>query len=209
MSDAPEQAADSTASSESTPAAPGLPAFVPGKDTISRTIAAPAEAIFAILADPARHRELDGVRMIQENLTSEPITAVGQVFRMRMSRGAPEDYFINNHVVAFDPPRQIAWTVHDGDTDQDLGWSWTFDLTPTSTSGESGDAAPTTTVSQTYDWTKAIPAVQAFIPFPAISAARRERTLVKLEALVTGVDTTADSTADTTATQSGSSSGSF
>jgi hypothetical protein len=53
-------------------------------ETISATtiINAPAEAIFAVLADPAKHAAIDGTGWVREPLDGEPLNAAGQVFRM-------------------------------------------------------------------------------------------------------------------------------
>jgi len=45
---------------------------------------APVEAIFAVLADPARHAAVDGTGWVREFVDSTPLTAAGQVFRMAM-----------------------------------------------------------------------------------------------------------------------------
>jgi hypothetical protein len=51
---------------------------------VSRRIGAPASDIFAILADPVRHLDLDGSEMLREAVTTARITGVGDVFVMRM-----------------------------------------------------------------------------------------------------------------------------
>jgi uncharacterized protein YndB with AHSA1/START domain len=57
-----------------------------GDDSVSATtvINAPAEAIFAVLADPAKHAAIDGTGWVRETLDSKPLTAPGQIFRMSM-----------------------------------------------------------------------------------------------------------------------------
>jgi hypothetical protein len=47
-------------------------------------INAPAKAIFAVLADPAKHAAIDGTGWVRETLDSKPLTAAGQIFRMSM-----------------------------------------------------------------------------------------------------------------------------
>ena len=49
-------------------------------ETISATtiINAPAEAIFAVLADPAKHAAIDGTGWVREPLDGQPLTAAGQ-----------------------------------------------------------------------------------------------------------------------------------
>ena len=57
----------------------------------STIINAPAEAIFAVLADPAKHAAIDGTGWVREPLDSQPLTAAGQVFRMAMYHAKPPD----------------------------------------------------------------------------------------------------------------------
>ncbi|MGN6792960.1 MAG: hypothetical protein ACTHJW_11315, partial [Streptosporangiaceae bacterium] len=51
---------------------------------VSRRIGAPASVIFPILADPGRHRELDGTGMLQGVISGSTISGVGDVFVMKM-----------------------------------------------------------------------------------------------------------------------------
>ena len=50
----------------------------------STIIAAPAEAVFAVLADPASHPAIDGTGWVSEALDTGPLTGSGQMFRMAM-----------------------------------------------------------------------------------------------------------------------------
>ena len=61
-------------------------------DSVSatRVINAPAEAIFAVLADPAKHAAIDGTGWVRETLDSKPLTTAGQIFRLRRRRVAPK-----------------------------------------------------------------------------------------------------------------------
>ena len=52
--------------------------------TASRRIGSPAAEIFQILADPVRHRDLDGSGMLQELVSGGTISGVGDVFVMKM-----------------------------------------------------------------------------------------------------------------------------
>ena len=45
--------------------------------TVSRRIGAPASVIFPILADPGRHRELDGSGMVRGVVSGTTICGVG------------------------------------------------------------------------------------------------------------------------------------
>jgi uncharacterized protein YndB with AHSA1/START domain len=122
-------------------------------DSVSVTtiINAPPEAIFAILADPARHAAIDGTGWVRETLDqdSPPLTAAGQVFRMAMYHpGHPDrNYRMANLVEVFDPPRVISWKPGQDTADGGLsfgGWVWRYDLAP---------AGPSQTeVTLSYDW---------------------------------------------------------
>ena len=52
--------------------------------TVSRRIGAPASEIFQILADPGRHRDLDGSGMLRGVVSGTTISGVGEVFVMKM-----------------------------------------------------------------------------------------------------------------------------
>jgi hypothetical protein len=77
-------------------------------DSVSatRVISAPAEAIFAVLADPASHAAIDGTGWVRESLDSKALTAPGQMFRMSMYHPNRPDgnYQIANRVQMFAPP---------------------------------------------------------------------------------------------------------
>jgi len=72
--------------------------------------AAPAEATFAVLADPAKHAAIDGTGWVREPLDSQHLTEAGQVFRMVMyNDNAPGGHYrMANRVQVFDPPRAIS-----------------------------------------------------------------------------------------------------
>lgn len=150
--------------------------------TVSTTIGAPPEAVFAVLADPAQHPAIDGTGWLREPLDVEPITAVGQVFRMDMfSEGHPDgDYRMANLVETFDAPRVIAWKPgQESPETGELGvggWSWRYDLEPVGSSS--------TKVVLTYDWSGATSDVREFIQFPPFELEHLERSLQHLSELV-------------------------
>jgi hypothetical protein len=66
--------------------------------------------VFALLADPARHSDLDGAGMLR-GLDSGPerVTAVGDAFVMHMNQDGIGDYRMRSEVVAFEADRRTAW----------------------------------------------------------------------------------------------------
>src|SRR5207302_2931856 len=95
----------------------------------STVINAPAEAIFAVLADPAQHAAIDGTGWVCEPLDGTPLTAAGQIFRMSMYHPNHPDgnYQTANRVELFDPPSTIAWEPGYDADDGGLGfggWVW-------------------------------------------------------------------------------------
>src|ERR1700723_1322417 len=104
------------------------------------TIAVPAAAVFAVLADPTAHASIDGTGWVQEAVDQAPLTEAGQVFRMGMYHpGHPDgNYQMANRVQVFDPPHVISWEPGYGASDSDLqfgGWVWRYDLAPSGPSG--------------------------------------------------------------------------
>lgn len=73
-------------------------------------INAPAEAIFAVLADPAKHAGIDGTGWVGEAVDRDPLTAAGQVFRMSMYHPNHPDgaYQMANRVQAFHAPSTVT-----------------------------------------------------------------------------------------------------
>jgi uncharacterized protein YndB with AHSA1/START domain len=153
-------------------------------DSVSATriINAPAEAVFAILADPARHAAIDGTGWVRAALGSQPLTAAGQVFRMAMYHPNHPDrnYQMANRVQVFDPPRAISWKPGYDADDGSLrfgGWVWHYDLAPAGSSR--------TEVTLTYDWSAAPADVRERISFPPFPADHLGDSLAHLADLVT------------------------
>src|SRR5437899_390209 len=106
-------------------------------DSISATtvIEAPADVVFALLADPTRHAAIDGTGRVRQALDRRPLTAAGQIFRMAMFHENHPDgeYRMANRVQVFDPPSTISWEpghyADDGEV-RFAGWVWRYDLAP-------------------------------------------------------------------------------
>lgn len=77
---------------------------------VTGTVEAPPEKVFALLADPARHAELDGAGMVRSLDTGpSPVTGVGDAFVMNMNQDGIGDYQMRSEVVTFQPGTAIAW----------------------------------------------------------------------------------------------------
>jgi uncharacterized protein YndB with AHSA1/START domain len=76
-------------------------------ESVERVIAAPAEKIFALLADPTRHREFDGSGTVRDAAEAPARVGLGSTFGMGMRIGLP--YKMTNTVVEYEENRRIAW----------------------------------------------------------------------------------------------------
>ncbi|OLO99113.1 polyketide cyclase [Mycolicibacterium porcinum] len=151
-------------------------------DTMSAacTINAPADTVFAVLADPTTHQAIDGTGWVRESLDGKQLTEVGQIFRMAMYHDnyGGMHYEMANRVEVFDPPQAIAWLPGQGDDDAHLefgGWVWRYDLKPI------GDDQTEATL--TYDWS-AVPAeLREHIQFPPFDRQHLDNSLKHLAGL--------------------------
>ena len=154
-------------------------------ETVSATtiINAPAEAIFAVLVDPAKHAAIDGTGWVSDPLDRQPLSASGQIFRMAMYHpNHPNgNYEMANRVEVFDPPHAISWKPGYDSGDGNLrfgGWIWRYDLARLGKSK--------TEVRLSYDWS-AVPEVvrQTGPTFPPFSPDHLDNSLTNLAGLVT------------------------
>jgi len=81
--------------------------FLTDSVTVERTITATPEAIFAVLADPSRHRDIDGSGTVRDSPEGSRHLALGDTFGMNMRAGL--SYQMVNEVVELVPGRRIAW----------------------------------------------------------------------------------------------------
>lgn len=143
-----------------------------------RTVNAPAERIFALLADPTRHQDIEPTDWVRDAVDPQPLTAVGDVFAMNMFHvGQGGDYRMHNRVTAFDRDSVIAWAPGQADKSGTVrygGWQWRYDLEP---SNEGTD------VTLGYDWSEASEEIRKIIPFPAVSEDYLAKSLAGLAAL--------------------------
>ena len=76
-------------------------------ESVERVIPAPAAAIFALIADPARHHQIDGSGTVREAKGAAQPLALGVTFGMTMKMGIP--YSMENEIIEFEQDRRIAW----------------------------------------------------------------------------------------------------
>lgn len=147
--------------------------------SVHRLIPAPPEPIFDLLADPAGHAEVDGGGTVRSARSGGRRLALGDRFGMDMHLGVA--YSTRNTVVEFEENRRIAWqTSASGPTGRVLGGRiWRYVLEPV----DGG-----TLVTESWDlsrerWTSK-PVIKATMTHS--TRANMERTLARIEALVTG-----------------------
>jgi uncharacterized protein YndB with AHSA1/START domain len=75
--------------------------------SVERVIKAPANAIFALIADAGKHPSFDGSGTVQHATQESVPLSMGSKFGMSMRWGLP--YRTTNTVVEFEPDRRIAW----------------------------------------------------------------------------------------------------
>jgi hypothetical protein len=152
--------------------------------SVSITIRAPAEAIFAVLADTAKHGAIDGTGWVGDDLDHQPLTASGQIFHMAMyhPNHPNRNYEMANQVLVFDPPHAISWKPGYDPRDGVLrfgGWIWRYDLAPLGPSEAE--------VRLSYDWSEVPEDVRQTGPtFPPFAPDHLGNSLTHLAELVLG-----------------------
>jgi uncharacterized protein YndB with AHSA1/START domain len=116
-------------------------ADVPRSVSATREVAASAEVIFELIADPSHQPQWDGNDNLAEAPTGQRVRHVGDVFTMVLMG----DKVRENHVVEFQEGRRIAWRPADPG-ERPAGHLWRWELEP---AGES-----TTSVTHIYDWSQ-------------------------------------------------------
>ena len=112
-----------------------------GPRQVSRSIEvdAPAAELYAMVADPRRHHELDGSGTVGDNIKVPAKLVVGSKFSTKMKMyGTP--YRITSRVTALKPGELVEWRHPVGHR-----WRWEFEpLSPTRTR-----------VTETFDYREA------------------------------------------------------
>ncbi|GAC68469.1 SRPBCC family protein [Gordonia soli] len=141
-----------------------------GPHKVSRrvTVDAPAADVFALIANPHRHPELDGSGTVRDTPVKGPdLLTEGARFSVGMKQyGVP--YTITSRVTAFEDGKLVEWR-------HPLGHRWRWELSPTS---------PTTTeVTETFDYsTIPVPKVIELLGYQKKNGAGIESTLRALAA---------------------------
>ncbi len=101
------------------------------KEIVERFIPAPAEAIFALIANPSRHHEIDGSGTVLTAKDLPETIQLGSKFGMNMKVGIK--YSMVSTVVEFEPNRVIAWQSAPSGIAGKFGGGriWRYELEPT------------------------------------------------------------------------------
>jgi hypothetical protein len=146
---------------------------------VSRTMAASAAEIFAVLCDPDGHVEIDSSGMLMSSEGS-PVSEVGDTFVVHMDREALNDYPLGQYdvtvtITTFEPDEEIAWTIL-GQIRPQIGHAYGYRLEP------AGDGS--TLVTSYYDWSEIDPVWREAKIFPIISEGALRATLGILDRTV-------------------------
>jgi hypothetical protein len=147
----------------------------------TRLIAASPSEVFAVLADPTRHRDTEPGDWVRDAIDTEPITRVGQMFAVNMFlEAAGGHYVMHNLVTEFEPDRTIAWLpgqLDDAGRHGPGGWWWRYDLR------RNGSG---TDVTITYDWSGTEQGFRDTVGVPVFGPEFIEESLAALERAVVG-----------------------
>lgn len=136
--------------------------------SVGRVIAADAQSLFDIVADPTLHHVIDGSGSVRGVRGTSGKLGLGDKFSMSMRIGVP--YLITNKVVEYEEGRQIAW-AHLG------GWRWRYQFEPTPEG---------TRVTETFDWAPSKAGLYLSITkAPTRNLSAMKSTLARLDAFAT------------------------
>jgi hypothetical protein len=146
---------------------------------VTRTIHASPAEVFAVLADPTRHKDTEPGDWVRDAIDTAPITDTGQMFAMNMYLDlAGGDYVIHNLVTEYEKDTTIGW--HPGQLDEQGahapgGWWWRYDLAPNGAD---------TDVTLTYDWSGTNQEFRDTVGVPVFGPDFIEQSLASLERAV-------------------------
>jgi uncharacterized protein YndB with AHSA1/START domain len=146
-------------------------------ETVERVIPAPPEAIFALIADPRRHRDFDGSGTVREAKNVPNHLVLGSTFGMSMHMAVP--YAMVSTIVEYEENRRLAWQTR-GPTRIGAffgGRIWRYELDPV----DGG-----TRVRESWDITQESAVTKPFARKAGGDARKNmAATLVRIEELVT------------------------
>jgi hypothetical protein len=146
-------------------------------ESVERVIPAPAEDIFALLADPRRHCEIDGSGTVRDAIEGPERLTLGSTFGMGMKMGMR--YSMVNEVIELEENRRIAWQTRPTNAIAGRlagGRIWRYELEP----AEGG-----TLVRETWDISQE--RVKALVaPLRKKTAQNMAATLERIEQVVAG-----------------------
>lgn len=137
-----------------------------------RFIAAPAERIFAVVADPREHPRMDGRGNTTAAQDGAPITSSGGSFLMLNANGKIRE----NRVVEFEAGRRVAW-MPCPEGGEPFGFLWRWEVA----AAEGGASL----VTHTYEWTT-LTREDLFAEARTVTVADLERSLDQVAELVDG-----------------------
>jgi hypothetical protein len=145
-------------------------------ESVERVIPAAPEEIFALLADPRRHHEIDGSGTVRDAKDSPERLGLGAKFGMSMHMGI--GYSMVSTVIEFEEGRRIAWQTRPPSSLASKlagGRIWRYELEPV----EGG-----TLVRESWDISQE--RIKLFV-LPARGKTRKsmEATLARIEEVVT------------------------
>lgn len=114
---------------------------VPRVVRASREIAAAADRIFDLIADPSQQPRWDGNDNLAEAEPGQRVHSIEDMFVMKLTLGVVRE----NHVVEFEESRRIAWLPSEPGR-QPPGHLWRWELEPVD--------GTHTRVTHTYDWSR-------------------------------------------------------
>jgi len=148
-------------------------------DTVSveRLIPAPASEIFALIADPNRHKDIDGSGTLRDARGKVERLRLGSTFGMSMKLGVP--YVMESTVIEFEEDRRLAWQTRGPTRIGKLvgGRIWRYELEPT----DGG-----TLVRETWDISEESPLTKPAVKRAGKATAKNmAATLERIEQLLT------------------------
>ncbi len=143
---------------------------------VNRRIAAPADAIFAVVTDPNGHVAIDGSGMLVAPEDAAPFRAVGDTFVMHMDREPLGDiplgkYDVLNTCTRIEQGTLVEWAVGaPGRTPIGHVYGWQLDAV----------SDTETDVTNYCDWSGLNPKLQGKITFPVVPARMLDASLDRL-----------------------------